>query len=345
MISTRQAKVSGIKAHDPFGMLLVGRNWEGGSEYRYGFNGKESDDEISGNNNDLDFGARVYDSRLGRWFSPDPLTSKYASWSSYVSFMNNPIIIIDPDGRDNVIYLVLLPSASTALTKQDITDIINMANANFESLGVKTKVYLASDNFDPNTSPIDATDGIAVLGASIDVVKYIRQYDKAYADYLEERGFDHFSNTTYPENSYGPDPKLNPNGKKTIAIDANDLLPTAGEVNTGDGNKITEIEMGALVINHGAAHTAGASHVGDNLPGEKRYTVSVIMNGKDKLIKAIRDFGYNKLTRDSLDETQIVDDPGGNGGRKTTLNPDYDTHMKAGYGNNDPKPNPDLIKK
>ena len=28
-------------------MLLAGRNWEGGSEYRYGFNGKESDRETA----------------------------------------------------------------------------------------------------------------------------------------------------------------------------------------------------------------------------------------------------------------------------------------------------------
>ena len=47
--------------HNPFGMLLEGRNWAAGSEYKYGFNGKESDDEIAGNNNALDFGARIYD--------------------------------------------------------------------------------------------------------------------------------------------------------------------------------------------------------------------------------------------------------------------------------------------
>ena len=34
--------------------------------YPSGFNGKENDDEIKGVGNSLDFGARMYDSRLGR---------------------------------------------------------------------------------------------------------------------------------------------------------------------------------------------------------------------------------------------------------------------------------------
>ncbi len=38
-------------------------------DYRYGFNGMEMDNEKNGNGNTMDFGARIYDSRLGRWFS------------------------------------------------------------------------------------------------------------------------------------------------------------------------------------------------------------------------------------------------------------------------------------
>ncbi len=47
------------------------------SSYRYGFNGKEKDDEVKGEGNSLDFGARMYDSRLGRFLSID----KYAGGS------------------------------------------------------------------------------------------------------------------------------------------------------------------------------------------------------------------------------------------------------------------------
>lgn len=89
----------GFRDYDPFGMLLSGRNWSVGSEYRYGFNGKENEDEIAGNNNDLDFGARIYDSRLGRWFSMDPINENNIDNSPYTSFENNPIFYLDPDGE------------------------------------------------------------------------------------------------------------------------------------------------------------------------------------------------------------------------------------------------------
>jgi len=37
--------------------------------YRFSFNSKEKDDETYGGGYAYDFGARIYDSRLGRWFS------------------------------------------------------------------------------------------------------------------------------------------------------------------------------------------------------------------------------------------------------------------------------------
>ena len=100
MISTRQAKVSGIKAHDPFGMLLVGRNWEGGSEYRYGFNREESDSEAYGDNNIYDYGFRIYSPRLGKFLSVDPLTKTYPMLTPYQFASNTPIQGIDLDGLE-----------------------------------------------------------------------------------------------------------------------------------------------------------------------------------------------------------------------------------------------------
>ncbi|QTE21825.1 hypothetical protein [Polaribacter cellanae] len=36
---------------------------------------------------------------VSRWFSPDPLSEEFPSWSPYNFTMNNPIRFIDPDGR------------------------------------------------------------------------------------------------------------------------------------------------------------------------------------------------------------------------------------------------------
>jgi RHS repeat-associated protein len=68
--------------------------------YRFGFNGKENDNEIKGTGNSVDFGNRIYDSRLGRFLSVDPHANHYSEISPFASFMNNPIFFVDPDGRD-----------------------------------------------------------------------------------------------------------------------------------------------------------------------------------------------------------------------------------------------------
>ena len=41
-----------------------------GSGYRYRFNGKEKDYGIA--NDNYDYGARMYDGRIGRWLTVDP---------------------------------------------------------------------------------------------------------------------------------------------------------------------------------------------------------------------------------------------------------------------------------
>jgi RHS repeat-associated protein len=74
-----------------------------GKRYRYGFNGKEKDNETYGEGNAYDFGARIYDSRLGRWLSLDPLMAKYPFLSPYNFCINNPILFKDYDGRDIIL--------------------------------------------------------------------------------------------------------------------------------------------------------------------------------------------------------------------------------------------------
>jgi RHS repeat-associated protein len=46
-----------------------------------------------------DFGARMYDARLGMFTSVDPKFSTFPSRSPYSAFMNNPIFWDDPDGQ------------------------------------------------------------------------------------------------------------------------------------------------------------------------------------------------------------------------------------------------------
>jgi RHS repeat-associated protein len=82
---------------------MPGRTYRATTSYRYGFNGKENDNEVKGvEGSQQDYGMRIYDPRLGRFLSVDPLTSKYAELSPYCFVANNPIRYIDADGREIV---------------------------------------------------------------------------------------------------------------------------------------------------------------------------------------------------------------------------------------------------
>ncbi len=87
-----------ITDYSPFGVALDGRTIQGDA-YRYGFDGMEKDDEVKGLGNSYDFGARMYDSRVGRWLSRDPIEVKYPNLSPYQFVSNCPIIYVDPDGK------------------------------------------------------------------------------------------------------------------------------------------------------------------------------------------------------------------------------------------------------
>ncbi len=81
-------------------MVMPGRRYSGPRVYRYGFNGKENDNEVKGNGNQRDYGMRIYDPRLAKFLSVDPLTKNYPWYSPYHFGGNAPIQAIDLDGGE-----------------------------------------------------------------------------------------------------------------------------------------------------------------------------------------------------------------------------------------------------
>jgi RHS repeat-associated protein len=73
------------------------------SSYRYGFNGKENDNDIKGEGNQQDYGMRIYDNRLGRFLSVDPIAKSFPWNSSYAFAENDVIRSIDLDGLEKLI--------------------------------------------------------------------------------------------------------------------------------------------------------------------------------------------------------------------------------------------------
>jgi len=94
----------------PFGLTMNGISSKalksGNAENKYKFGGKEMQSKEFSDGSGLemyDYGARMQDPQLGRWFNVDPLAEKYFSLSPYTFVANNPIIYFDPDGKRIII--------------------------------------------------------------------------------------------------------------------------------------------------------------------------------------------------------------------------------------------------
>ncbi len=72
---------------------MPNRNQQG--DYRYGYQGEYAEKEPELGNGVNSFELRMYDSRIGRWVSPDPAQQYF---SPYLAMGNNGVNAIDPDG-------------------------------------------------------------------------------------------------------------------------------------------------------------------------------------------------------------------------------------------------------
>ena len=93
-------KIVASSSPSPFGTALYNRGFSFSGGYRYGFNGKENDDDVKGKGNQQNYGERIYDPRLGKFLSPDPLARKYPMLSTYQFASNRPIDGMDLDGLE-----------------------------------------------------------------------------------------------------------------------------------------------------------------------------------------------------------------------------------------------------
>ena len=66
---------------------------------RYNYTGQEKEQELKEKNEILNYRARVYDSRLRKFLSPDKAQEQHGAYT-YVA--SNPISYVDPEGEWNL---------------------------------------------------------------------------------------------------------------------------------------------------------------------------------------------------------------------------------------------------
>ncbi len=95
---------------------MPNRSYTAGTQFRYGFNGKENDNDVKGTGNQQDYGMRIYDTRIGKFLSVDPLFEQYPWYTPYQFAGNSPICNTDIDGEEEKWYLLTV-DAKTGKTQ------------------------------------------------------------------------------------------------------------------------------------------------------------------------------------------------------------------------------------
>lgn len=116
-----------VTANDyyPGGMQMPGRKYSSGnSSYRYSINGQEKEKELNENITSAEFW--MYDSRLVRRWNVDPLQIKHPSEAPYLYTAANPILFMDPDGKDRYKYYVYIDEQ----TGKTVVSTIKLINKN-----------------------------------------------------------------------------------------------------------------------------------------------------------------------------------------------------------------------
>ncbi len=124
MITHTQGRVVQKDDYYPFGLTFNTSQREGSLNNKYLYQGKERE-ELTGWD---DFEWRQYDPILGRTPILDPHAYKYSNFSPYSWAANNPVSVIDPDGRD-----IIFGANSITFTESDAQAVFSVLKNNYAS--------------------------------------------------------------------------------------------------------------------------------------------------------------------------------------------------------------------
>ena len=131
-----KADVKNISNMYPYGKSYgINAIYNASDDYRYGFNGMEKEKNIG--QGFSDFGARMYDSEFPSFGSPDPHDFNYPGKSPYQPLNSNPIIYLDPDGKDYALFIDHDKKSITIKAYYKSSDIENKKEEDLINIGTK----------------------------------------------------------------------------------------------------------------------------------------------------------------------------------------------------------------
>ena len=255
----------------PYGEVFVEES-SAGWQSPYYFNSKELDEETGL----YYYGARYLNPTEARWLSVDPLFEKYVGMSPYNYCAGNPVKYVDPQGEENVIYVINLQSRETYI---DIDKLIKQTNSEFANLGLKTRLVkspVSPKNFAPQK--MDKTDSYVVVGSADKVKNYILERSPEYeADYA-----------TWYGGASNPERSSNKVNTKTNAIG----IDAKGTSDYAKSRKQSVLDFASFLVEHGTGHNASLNHSTEPNKREKQNCAnSAIMGGGRWIDDALNGIG------------------------------------------------------
>ncbi|MEM7052795.1 MAG: RHS repeat-associated core domain-containing protein, partial [Acidobacteriota bacterium] len=261
LITKADGRSAGLHTYFPFGEESV----PNGSSERMKFTGHERDTHgTAGQGDDLDYmHARYCNPLNGRFLSVDPLIAsadirKPQSWNRYIYANNNPLLMIDPDGRNAKVTCVE-QECTVQVRAQILVD-----TSDLQQVSAAVQFKHGAQNYWNNQS---------VTGSSGEAISFDVQFDIVSADQAEQ-GVDTL--TVVPGVGRA---RVN----MTLNLSGGESGPDTGTIFTIDNASPTSTGGLPAAGAHETGHLMGLRdlyHAGERVPWDPSPSVDIMRGGQ-----------------------------------------------------------------